>query len=86
MTQIDQPGAPDDAEDANASEERRSLQRVVIGAVLGFLAVYALIVFMCWRVGISLGAAFGLGVFVALFGGAGFGAMMGGSMKTSHES
>ncbi len=66
-------------------EPPNALTRVVVGAVLGFLGVGAVTALMCWAVGISVGPAVGVGAFVALFGGAGFGAMMGGSVSAGRD-
>lgn len=89
MTQIDDPpppGSPYDPRSETPGEDRSSVSRVVVGAVLGFAFIYGLVLLMCWLVGITIGAAAGVGLFVALFGGAGFGAMVGGSMPSDHRS
>ena len=89
MTQIDDALTSETSprgDAASAAEDRSYVRRMVGGAVLGFLGVYALIVLMCWLVGITLAAAVGVGAFVALFGGAGFGAMIGGSMEQHRRS
>ena len=89
MTQIHDPRVSGHALDPLAqahAEDRAAVRRVLVGGVLGFVAIYALMLLMCWVIGISLGAAAGVGAFVALFGGAGFGAMMGGSLPSDHRS
>jgi hypothetical protein len=89
MTQIESAPTPESLsapDAATGTDDPDALRRVVIGALLGFLAVFAVMAGMCWLVGIDVIPAVAVGVFVALFGGVGFGAMMGGSIKPNHRS
>jgi hypothetical protein len=65
---------------ASATPEPEILRPAAIGAATGF-AVMTLIVTIGGTVaGIEPGAAFGLGVFTGMWGGAGFGFMMGATL------
>lgn len=55
------------------------------GAAVGFSAVAALVGLMGVLCGLEAGSAAGLAVFVASFGGIGFGAMLGASLAQMQE-
>lgn len=59
-------------------EERPGLVRAfVIGAVVGFVAVFTLFAGATLLLGLGVGPAIGIGLFTAFWGGPGFGGMMG---------
>lgn len=55
------------------------------GAAVGFTAVAALVGLMGVLCGLEAGSAAGLAVYVAFFGGVGFGAMLGASLAQMEE-
>jgi hypothetical protein len=72
------PGYDDDLLTALA-EDARVGHAAVRGAVVGFLAISLLVALAGSRCGLGSTAAIGLGVFVGMWGGLGFGFMFGAS-------
>jgi hypothetical protein len=50
---------------------------LVAGAAIGFFVVFSIVCVALLLAGAAVGTAFGFGVFVAAFGGPGFGTMFG---------
>ena len=76
-----EPVTPLDARDASTASAEPNIGRsAMIGAVIGFFAVMIAITVGGTLGGIEPGSAFGIGCFVGLWGGGGFGFMMGGTI------
>lgn len=58
---------------------------IVIGALLGWIAVTALATLLGLAGGMGLTSAFGFAACVSVWGGLGFGAMMGGTVAFTHD-
>ncbi len=58
---------------------------VVIGAVFGWVGVTALATLLGLAGGMGLTSAFGFAACVSVWGGLGFGAMMGGTVAFTHD-
>lgn len=68
------------------AEEVGFLRAVVTGALVGVVVAFVVTTVAMAAVGAELAAAIGLGIFVAFWGGLGFGTMVGGVVWVSrHE-
>ena len=62
------------------NEEGGVVRSCMIGAALGFTIITIVITVVGSTAGMATGSALGLGAFVGMWGGAGFGFMMGGTL------
>jgi hypothetical protein len=67
-------------------DEPRVGRSAAIGAVIGFLAGACLVAIGCALDGLDIGSSIGLGVFVGMWGGAGFGFMVGGTIPMARHA
>lgn len=65
--------------------EMRAGRWAAIGAAAGFLGVAGIVTLAGCITGMRIVGALGLGAFVALWGGAGFGFMMGGCLAITRQ-
>ena len=67
-------------EAAHPNEEGGVIRSCMIGAAIGFTVITVVITIIGSTAGMAAGSALGLGAFVGMWGGAGFGFMMGGTL------
>jgi hypothetical protein len=72
-----------DAETACAAAEPNVGRNALIGYVIGFIVSVVSITIAGTLAGLGFGNSLGLGVFVGMWGGGGFGAMMGGTVPVA---
>jgi hypothetical protein len=68
---------------AETSEDAGLFRAFVKGSIIGFVAVFVLLGGMILAVGMGIAAALGVGAFTAVWGGPGFGGMMGAILHDS---
>ena len=71
---------------ANAIPDSEILRPAAVGAATGFTVVTLIVSIGGTVSGIEPGAAFGLGVFTGMWGGAGFGFMMGATLPFARHA
>lgn|SRR5690606_29656318 len=75
----------EDAEDENETGEAGVGRAAALGAVIGFLVITVAITVGGTLGGIGAGASLAIGAFVGMWGGAGFGFMVGGTVPLSRH-
>jgi hypothetical protein len=71
---------------AEASEDPRIGRAAGTGAAIGFVSALVLVTAVGSASGMDVGSAVGLGTFVGIWGGAGFGFMMGATTALSRHT
>lgn len=74
------------AETPSVPDEPNVGRSAAIGAAIGFFAGTCIVAVACALTGLDLGSSIGLGIFVGMWGGAGFGFMVGGTIPLARQA
>jgi hypothetical protein len=72
--------------DLSTAAERRLGRAVTVGSLIGFVAISLVVAVAGIAWGMETGSAIGLGVFVGMWSGAGFGFMMGATFTLARDA